>query len=154
MAEFFKSLDPYVLFWLIAVIVFAFAELSTVTLTSIWFAAGSLVALVAAALGASFFWQIIAFIVTSFALLYATRPWAKKFVNTKKVRTNADRAIGEEMLVQERVSNLDHTGMAIVNGQEWTLRTEDDQDIIEKGELVRVLEIKGVKLIVERVKED
>ena len=51
----------------------------------------------------------------------------------------------------ERVSNLDQTGMAVVNGQEWTVRTEDDKTIIEQGELVRIIRISGVKLIVERV---
>ena len=97
--------------------------------------------------------QIIAFLVVAFGLLYATKPWAKKFIDTKKVNTNADRAIGQEIRVIERVSNLDQSGRAIVHGMEWTVRTEDDNIIIEQGELVRVLRISGVKLIVERVEE-
>ena len=73
--------------------------------------------------------------------------------DTKKVSTNADRAIGEEVRVIERVSNLAQTGRAIVHGMEWTVRTENDNIVIEQGELVRVLRIAGVKLIVERVEE-
>ena len=98
--------------------------------------------------------QIIAFLIVAFGLLYATKPFAKKFIDTKKVSTNADRAIGEKIRVLERVSNLDQTGKAIVHGQEWTVRTEDDNMIIEQGELVQVLRIAGVKLIVERVEEE
>ena len=94
------------------------------------------------------------FSVTAFAILIATRPWAKKFVNVKKQSTNADRAIGKEVRVLQRISNLDQTGMVMVHGQEWTARTEDDKIIIEQGELVRIIEISGVKLIVEKVKED
>ena len=97
--------------------------------------------------------QVIAFLIVAFGLLYATKPWSKKFIDTKKVSTNADRAIGEEVRVVERVSNLDQTGKAIVHGMEWTVRTEDDNIIIEQGELVRVVRIAGVKLIVERVEE-
>ena len=80
-------------------------------------------------------------------------PLGFSFRFTKKVNTNADRAIGETVRVLERVSNLDQTGRAIVHGMEWTVRTEDDNIIIEQGELVRVLRIAGVKLIVERVEE-
>ena len=147
-------MNPYVLLWLVVFIVFTGVELATVTLISIWFAAGALVAMFVAMAGGEFVLQFIVFSVTAFAILIATRPWAKKFVNVKKQSTNADRAIGEEVRVLQRISNLDQTGMVMVHGQEWTARTEDDKIIIEQGELVRIIRISGVKLIVEKVKED
>lgn len=153
MLEIFAEVSPYVFAWLAAVIIFLAIELSTVTLTSIWFAAGGLAAMLVAMFHANLIVQFIAFLIVSLGLLYATKPWAKKFLDTKKVSTNADRAIGETVRVLERISNLDQTGRAIVHGQEWTVRTEDDNMVIEQGELVRVLRISGVKLIVERVEE-
>lgn len=153
MFEIFAEMNPAVFVWLIAVIVFLGVEISTVTLTSIWFAAGALAAMLVAMFNGNFIVQVVAFIIVAFGLLYATKPWAKKFIDTKKVNTNADRAIGEEVRVLERVSNLDQTGRAIVHGMEWTVRTEDDNIMIEQGELVRVIRIAGVKLIVERVEE-
>ena len=154
MIESLSQMNPQVLMWLIAVIIFLVVELSTVTLTSIWFAAGALAGMLVAMFGVNFVVQIIAFIIVAFGLLYATKPFAKKFIDTKKVSTNADRAIGEKIRVIERVSNFDQTGRAIVHGQEWTVRTEDDNIIIEQGKYVRVLRIAGVKLIVEKVEED
>ena len=121
------GMDPCIFLWVILLIAFVVGELITVGLTSIWFAAGSLV-----------------------ALLAATRPWAKKYINSRTQRTNADRVIGETICITERVSNMDQTGMAVVNGQEWTVRTRDDREIIEQGAYARVLEISGVKLIVEK----
>lgn len=153
MFEVFAEMSPFVFVWLVAVIVFLGVEISTVTLTSIWFAAGALAAMLVAMFNGNLIVQVIAFLIVAFGLLYATKPWSKKFIDTKKVSTNADRAIGEEVRVVERVSNLDQTGKAIVHGMEWTVRTEDDNIIIEQGELVRVLRIAGVKLIVERVEE-
>lgn len=153
MFEMFAEMNPVVFVWLIAVIVFLGVELSTVTLTSIWFAAGALAAMLVAMFNGHLIVQIVAFLIVAFGLLYATKPWSKKFIDTKKVSTNADRAIGEIVRVLERVSNLDQTGKAIVHGLEWTVRTEDDNIIIEQGELVRVVRITGVKLIVERVEE-
>ena len=152
--DMFGSFDPDILLWLIVIVVFVAMELSTVTLTSIWFAAGGLAALFVAILGGNLIVQIIAFLIVAFGLLALTRKWSDKFLDGKKQSTNADRAIGEIVRVTERVSNLDRTGRAIVHGQDWTVRTEDDDIIIEKGELVRVLQIKGVKLIVEKVEEE
>ena len=152
--DMFGSFDPDILLWLIVIVVFVAMELSTVTLTSIWFAAGGLAALFVAMLGGNLIVQIIAFLIVAFGLLALTRKWSDKFLDGKKQSTNADRAIGEIVRVTERVSNLDRTGRAIVHGQDWTVRTEDDDIIIEKGELVRVLQIKGVKLIVEKVEEE
>ena len=153
MLEVFAEMNPAVFVWLVAVIIFLGVEISTVTLTSIWFAAGALAAMLVAMFNGNWIVQVIAFLIVAFGLMYATKPWAKKFIDTKKVSTNADRAIGEEVRVVERVSNLDQTGRAFVHGMEWTVRTEDDNIVIEKGELVRVLRIAGVKLIVERVEE-
>lgn len=150
----FEGFNPYIVVWLIMIIVFTCVELSTVTLTSIWFAAGALAALLVAMFNGGIGVQLVVFLVISLGCLFLTRPWAKTFLNAKKISTNADRAIGEEVRVEERVSNLDRTGRAMVLGQEWTVRTEDDDTIIEKGELVRVVRISGVKLIVERIKED
>lgn len=153
MLEIFAEMNPLVFVWLVAVIVFLAVEISTVTLTSIWFAAGALAAMLVAMFNGNLIAQVIAFVLVAIGLLYATKPWARKFIDTKKVNTNADRAIGEEVRVVERVSNLDQTGRAFVHGMEWTVRTEDDNIVIEQGELVRVLRIAGVKLIVERVEE-
>lgn len=152
--DIFNGFNPYLILWLVVIIAFVAIELTTVTLTSIWFAAGGLAGLLVAMLNGHLVVQIIAFLVVAFGLLAATRSWADKFLDGKKQSTNADRAIGEEVRVTERVSNLDRTGRAVVLGQDWAVRAVDDDIIIEKGELVRVLQIKGVKLIVEKVEEE
>ena len=95
--------------------------------------------------------QFLVFLVVSILLLAATRPWARKYVNAKMQRTNADSLIGENIRISERVSNMDQTGMAVVHGQEWTVRTRNDNEIIEPGEEAKILAISGVKLIVEKV---
>lgn len=152
--EMFHGFDPDVILWLVVMIAFVMIELSTVTLTSIWFAAGALVALFAAMLGGNLPTQIIVFLIVAFGLLALTRKWADRFLEAKKQSTNADRAIGEVVRVTERISNLDGTGRAVVCGQDWAVRSKDDEVTMEKGELVRVLQISGVKLIVEKVEEE
>lgn len=147
----FSMIGSMVFVWLLLTIAFIIGELVTVGLTSIWFAAGSLVALLAAICDANVFIQILLFLAVSIGLLIGTRPWAQRFINSRTQRTNADRAIGQVIRITERVSNMDQTGKAVVTGQEWTVRTRYDNDAIEAGEFARVLEISGVKLIVEKV---
>ena len=150
MISWMNALDPNVLLWLVLIVVFIVAELISVGLTSIWFAAGSLSALVCALLHTDFRLQFVVFAVVSILLLLATRPLARKFLDGKAEKTNADLVVGEVIRILERVSNIDQTGMAQVLGKEWTVRTENDDETIEAGEFARVLRISGVKLIVKK----
>lgn len=150
MPTLFSYIEAMILVWLLLTIAFIVGELISVGLTSIWFAAGSLVALLAAICGAGVPLQVFLFLAVSIGLLIGTRPWAQRFINSRTERTNADRAIGQVIRIAERVSNIDQSGKAVVSGQEWTVRTRDDNEVIEEGEFARVLEISGVKLIVEK----
>ena len=144
------AFNPYIILWVVLVIICILVELATVGLTAIWFAAGALVSLAAAALGANPIVQIILFLAVSIVLLAATRPCAKKYINSRTQSTNADSLIGQTIQIKERVSNMDQTGMAVVHGQEWTVRTRNDNEIIEPGEKAKILAISGVKLIVAK----
>ena len=150
MAQILELANPYIITWLILLVVFVVVELFTVGLTSIWFAAGALVALIIAACGGGFVFQLLAFLIVAFGALFATRPWAKKYINSRTQATNADSVIGTEVKVTERVSNIDQTGTVVAKGQEWTARAENDTMIFEQGELAKVIRIDGVKLILTK----
>ena len=76
--------------WLALMIGFIVAEAACpFHLVSIWFAAGSLVAMIAAVLGAQLWLQIVLFVVISVGLLLATLPLVKKFITPKQEKTNA-----------------------------------------------------------------
>jgi membrane protein implicated in regulation of membrane protease activity len=146
-----SEMNLCILVWLVFVIAFIVGELVSVGLTSIWFAAGALVALIFAVFGAPFWLQMLLFILVSLGCLYATRPLANRFLNQNVQSTNAESLVGQEICITERVSNLDQTGTAVVNGQEWTVRAADDREILEKDELARIISISGVKLIVKKM---
>lgn len=141
------------LIWLGLLLLFAIGEAVSVGLTSIWFAAGALVALIAALLGGPLWLQIVLFIVVSALCLLAIRPLAQKHLNNKTEPTNADRVIGSEAKVTETIDNLQGTGTVTIGGVVWTARSQNDR-LIPAGTLVRVLRIEGVKVYVEEVKEE
>lgn len=136
--------------WVVLMVVFLVVEAATAGLTCIWFAIGSLAALIAALFDAQLWLQIVWFLVISFVTLYYTRPLVKKYVNSRSQPTNADMVIGKEALVTEDIDNVEATGAVSVGGKVWTARSADGGRI-KSGAVVSVLRIEGVKLIVEPV---
>ena len=137
----------YQIVWLALLIIFAVAEAATVGLTSVWFAIGSLGALVCALAGGNIWLQLGIFIVLSLVCLVALRPLAKKYLNNRVEPTNADRVIGQEARVIQDIDNIQGTGAVTIGGVTWTARSEHDTPI-PAGAMVRVLRIEGVKVIV------
>lgn len=136
--------------WLGALILFIIIEIATTSLTTIWFAGGSLAAFLANVLNAPLWLQIVLFIVVSLVLLIFTRPIMLKAMKSGELKTNVDSLIGKQAKVTENISNIDDTGTAVVNGQEWTARNVVLGEVIEAGEIVEIVEISGVKLIVKK----
>ena len=138
------------IFWLILFAVFLIVEIATMGLTTIWFAAGAILAYLASFIGFGFPVQIIVFLLVSVALLVLTRPIAMKYFNQEREKTNAESVIGQKAIVKERIDTFNSTGRAEVNGMEWSAKTEDPNVIIEVGEIVVIEGIQGVKLIVKK----
>ena len=143
-----------VVFWLILLIIMILIEIITVGLTTIWFAGGAVAALLAYAIGLSQVWQVVIFLVVPLLLLFFTRPFAIKYINTNQVKTNYESLIGKKVRITETVDNLKETGTVVINGVEWTVRTQKEGVILPPGSIARIIQVEGVKLIVEENKED
>lgn len=139
--------------WLATMIALIIIEIITVGFTTIWFAIGALAAILVSALGGGTIFQITVFLIVSFIMLIFTRPFAVKYINKSKIKTNYEGIIGKVVRITKDVDNINETGCAVVNGQEWTVRTLIDGRKIEAGKLAKVVDIKGVKLIVEEYLE-
>ncbi len=142
------------IYWLIAFVILVGIEIATMALPTIWFAGGAFVAFLLSLFGTPLEIQLAVFVVVSFVLLFLTRPFASKYVNSNTVKTNADSLIGKEARVTEEINNDLGTGTAGVGGQELTARAAEDSKIHAVGTKVRIKEIQGVKLIVTTSKED
>ena len=135
--------------WVVLMVGFLVVEGIAPGLVSIWFALGALAALIASLLGAQVWLQAVWFVVISVVALVATRPLAKKYVNSRTQATNADMLIGQECIVTETIDKLHGTGAVSVAGKVWTARTDEPETIIEKGSVAVIERIEGVKLIVK-----
>lgn len=145
-----------IIIWLVALAVFLIIEIATLGLTTVWFAIGSLAALILAALNIHLGFQIAVFIVVSIVTLVFTRPIALKYLNAKTTKTNAESLVGKLVPVSQDIENIESRGQVMVNGIEWSARSADDAVQIKKGTIVQIVGISGVKLIVKQqeIKEE
>ena len=140
--------------WMVLMVVFLVIEgACPFHLVSIWFAAGALVAGIAAMLSWPLWLQVVLFFVVSCGLLIATFPLVKKVLKPKIVKTNVDSVIGSRGYVTEAIDNMSATGQVKLGGMYWTARSETGADI-PVGKLVEVQRIEGVKAFVSEVKTE
>ena len=133
--------------WLVLMVVFLAMEASTVSMVSLWFAAGSLIALLTALAGGPAWLQTVLFLAVSAGLLLALRPLVKKYLAPKVTATNVDSIVGSTGLVTAAIDNVSASGQVKLGAMEWTARSTSGQPI-PVGTLVKVDKIEGVKAFV------
>ena len=140
-------MNSIALFWIVAAVVFGVVESMTVQLVSIWLCLASVVSAVVGYLSNSLWATVVVFVVVSLALLVVTRPLVKKKISTKIQPTNADRIIGREAVVTEKINPVENVGQIKIDGQVWSAKSSEP---ISEGETVRIEAIEGVKAVVTK----
>ena len=140
------------IFWLAAMVVFIAAEAMTVSLVSIWFAAGALGAIIVALVGGGLVLQVTVFLALAVALLLSLRSIVRKHFTPHVTKTNIDSVIGATGIVVTPVNNIAALGQVQINGMEWSARSSENTHI-PAGTMVRVDRIEGVKVFVTPVRE-
>lgn len=138
----------YIWIWLGVIVLSLVIEFSTMEMASLWFAIGGFFSLILAAFQIDLTYQLIVFIVTSLVLLLSVRKWALKLLTNANDKTNLQLLIGEEFDLLTEIAN--GTGGTVkVNGVVWSVVCTNAKDVSE-GTKVKVLEVKGNKLFVEK----
>ncbi len=141
-----------VLLWAIAVVVFVIAEIMTVQLVSIWFAAGAAVTLAFTFFieDLSLLQQLCIFIAASSIFLIFTIPLMKKRRNKGFTETNANLDVGKTAVVIEEINTDRGTGRVTLNGVDWSAVPQDNDIVIPEKSIVRIVKVTGAKLVVAK----
>ncbi len=137
------------IFWLVLAVVLAVVEAVTPQLVSIWFAVGALGGCVTSLITENIWIQIVVAVLISLIVLIATRPLAKRVLDSKKTHTNADRNIGKVAVVISEIDNIKSCGQVKVGFDIWSAKSSDDT-VIQKDSKVEVTAIEGAKLVVKQ----
>jgi membrane protein implicated in regulation of membrane protease activity len=142
------SLDAWMM-WIVLAVALGAAELAWPSFFLAPFAAGAVLVGVSRSAGLGSVAALVAFVVSSAFLLSFVRPVARRHMYTPHAsRTGTAALIGLTAMVTERIDNDAQTGLVKLEGEPWTARSWDDDEVIEAGRRVHVVEIKGATALV------
>ncbi|HEX5147362.1 MAG TPA: NfeD family protein [Conexibacter sp.] len=141
-------MDAWVI-WILVAVACGIGELLTTGFFLAPFALGALVAAVVAAVGAGAIGSWAAFIVVSLLVLWVVRPIARAHMRMPaQLRTGTAALVGRRAIVLERIANDEGVGCVRIDGEVWTARAYDEDEVIEAGTAVHVIEIRGATALV------
>ncbi len=135
--------------WLIAGVALAVGEVLTVSFFLFPFAIGAFAAALVELAGAGTPAAVATFAVFSLVSFGVMRPIARRHLRTPpQIRTGTAALIGRSAMVLERVANDEGVGCVRIDGEVWTARSFDEDEVIEAGRKVQVIEIRGATALV------
>jgi membrane protein implicated in regulation of membrane protease activity len=139
-------MDPW-MFWILLAVILAAGEVMTLGFFLAPFAAGALLGAGADLAGAGAVVSILVFLSSSGLFFGLLRPVAQRHMRTPaQLRTGTAALIGKTATVTARV---DADGGAVkLDGEIWTARPYDGEEVYELGSRVHVIEIRGATALV------
>ena len=134
--------------WLVAALVLAAAEALTGDMFLLMLSGGALAAAGATSLFDLPVWTDgLVFLVVSVLLVAVVRPALRRRLTAGKGLPEPIKALeGKPALVLDQVSR--HHGQVKLDGEVWTARPLDDEDVYEPGDQVTVMHIDGATAVV------
>jgi membrane protein implicated in regulation of membrane protease activity len=135
--------------WVIAAGVFGVGEMLTTGFFLAPFALGAALAAAVEAAGVGEAGSLVAFILVSVLSLAVLRPIALSHLRVPpQIRTGTAALVGKQAVVLERIVNHEGVGCVRIDGEVWTARAFDDDQVYERGTRVEVVQIKGATALV------
>lgn len=135
--------------WFIAAAVFGIGEMLTTSFFLAPFSAGALLAGIVDLLGAGEIASWVVFVVASLLVLLIVRPIARSHMKMPpELRTGTAALVGKNATVLEEINNHEGVGCVKIEGEVWTARAYDDDEVIPPGKRVQVIEIRGATAMV------
>jgi membrane protein implicated in regulation of membrane protease activity len=135
--------------WLVVACIFGAGELHTGGFFLAPFAVGAAAATVLSLAGVPTLAAAIVFLAASALVLLTLRPVAMRHRRLPpSIRTGAAALVGRPAMVIERIANNEGVGCVKIDGEVWTARSYDEDEVIDAGERVEVVEIRGATALV------
>jgi membrane protein implicated in regulation of membrane protease activity len=135
--------------WLIAAGILGVGEMHQGGFYLAPFALGAGIAAIVSLLGVGAALSAVVFVATSTLVFATLRPVARRHRQLPpSIRTGAAALIGRPAVVLERIANDEGVGCVRIGGEVWTARSYDDDEVIDAGERVEVVEIRGATALV------
>jgi membrane protein implicated in regulation of membrane protease activity len=135
--------------WVILACGFGIGEMLTAGFFLAPFAVGAALAAAIDGVGAGDAAALVVFVVASILTLGVVRPIARSHMKKPpRIRTGTAALVGKQATVLERIANTEGVGCVRIDGEVWTARSYDDDNVYEPGTRVEVVQIKGATALV------
>ena len=136
--------------WLGLAIALGVAEMFSLDLIFGMLAVGAVVGMIVALVGLDLPFQVLAAVGASAAMLLMVRPSVVKRLHSgPELRLGHTALVGKQGVVLDEVSR--DSGQVRIEGEVWTARPFDENEVIEPGAPVDVFEIRGATAYVHRI---
>jgi membrane protein implicated in regulation of membrane protease activity len=113
------------------------------------FAIGAGLAALVSLLGVGLLLSTLVFLLSSGIVFATLRPVAQRHRRLPPaIRTGAAALVGHKAIVLERIANDEGVGCVKIDGEVWTARSFDEDQVFQPGERVEVVEIRGATALV------
>ena len=137
--------------WLGLTILLGLAEMLSLDFVLLMLAGGAAVGMIAAMIGAPVELQVVLASVAALAALIVVRPSViKRMHQGPDLALGHGKLVGQQGLVTERITSMT-PGRIKLAGEIWSAQPYDESLVIEPGETVDILQIKGATAMVHPV---
>lgn len=134
--------------WLGLALILFIIEAATVGMVCMWFGIGAIISMLCSYFITNIYIQWTIFIVVSVIMLVLLRPLAKKAMSNNAESTNVSALIGKTAFLTDDI-NEESYGRVKFGDISW-IAVSSRGETIKKGEKVKVILVKGNKLVVEK----
>ena len=136
--------------WLIILIICLVIEFVRIELIGACGAGGALVGLVLNILGFNPFLQIAAAVAVAVFLFIVVRPVGMKYIMRARREKQLMELEGRDAIVTVRIDNTNDSGVVRIGNKNWSARSNRPNGIIDEGEVVTVVAMRGNVAYVDR----
>lgn len=137
--------------WLIIAGVFTILEIFTEGFLVLWLGVAALLSMAFSIFFPEMFTtQVIIWCVSSVLLILCTKKFTDK-IKPKVTPTNVYSVIGKRAIVTQEVNTYKASGQVKIDGDVWSAKTEDSEEIIPVDTHVEILRVEGVKVVIKKI---
>jgi membrane protein implicated in regulation of membrane protease activity len=135
--------------WVLAAVALGIGEVLNLSFYLFPFAIGCAGAALVSLAGGGTVLSVVTFAILTALSFGIVRPIARRHVSMPpQLRTGTQALVGRTAVVLERIHNDENVGAIRLDGEVWTARAYDEDEVIEAGRRVHVVEIRGATALV------
>jgi membrane protein implicated in regulation of membrane protease activity len=145
-----KNMDLMFWCWILVLAIAIIVEVTVQKMIAVWFIPAAISACALSLCYIPWYYQLLLCLVVAFLGIFFGNRLIKRIIGKEGSSVKLEDLVGKRCTVYEKIDNYAGCGLVDIGGQIWSARGIDEDSIFERGEVLSVIAIEGVKLICDR----